>query len=49
MKGDTKPCQSFSKVQLNECETDPYFLQNFECTTMFISLFSKICERNTER
>ena len=36
-------------VQLNKCETDPYFLQNFQCTTMFISVFCKICELNTER
>ena len=32
-------------LQLNKCETDPYFLQNFQCTTMFC----KICELNTER
>ena len=31
-------------VQLNKCETDPYFLQNFQCTTMFISMFCKSCE-----
>ena len=31
-------------VQLNKCETDPYFLQNFQCTTMFISVFCKSCE-----
>ena len=37
------------RVQLNKCETDPYFLQNFQCTTMFISTFCKICELNTER
>ena len=36
-------------LQLNKCETDPYFLQNFQCTTMFISAFCKICELNTER
>ena len=36
-------------VQLNKCETDPYFFQNFQCTTMFISAFCKICELNTER
>ena len=36
-------------LQLNKCETDPYFLQNFQCTTMFISPFCKICELNTER
>ena len=35
-------------VQLNKCETDPYFLQNFQYTTMFISAFCKICELNTE-
>ena len=35
-------------IQLNKFETDPYFLQNFQCTTMFISAFCKICERNTE-
>ena len=22
-------------LQLNKCKTDPYFLQNFQCTTMF--------------
>jgi hypothetical protein len=36
-------------IQLNKCETDPYFLQNFHCTTMFISAFCKICELNTKR
>ena len=36
-------------VQLNKCETGPYFLQNFQCTTMFISAYCKICELNTER
>ena len=36
-------------VQLNKCETEPCFLQNFKCTTMFISGFCKICELNTER
>ena len=35
-------------VQLNKCETDPYFLQTFQCRTMFISAFCKICELNTE-
>ena len=35
-------------VQLNKCKTDPYFLQNFQCTTMFIYAFCKICELNTE-
>ena len=34
-------------VQLNECEADPYFLKNFQCRTMFISVFCKICELNT--
>ena len=36
-------------LQLNKCETDPYFLQNFQCTRMYISAFCKICELNTER
>ena len=36
------------KVQLNKFETDPYFLQNFQCTTTFISGLCKICELNTE-
>ena len=31
-------------VQLNEYETDPYFLQNFQCTTMLIHTFCKIFE-----
>ena len=35
-------------LQLNKCQTDPYFLQNFQCTTMFISAFCKICELKTE-
>ena len=35
-------------VQLNKCETDPYFLQNFQCTTMFIYELCKISELNTE-
>ena len=38
-----------SSLQLNKCETDPYFLQNFRCTTIFISAFCKICDLNTER
>ena len=51
---NTEGCQNlkFKKcflLQLNKCETDPYFLQNFQCTTMFISAFCKICELNTER
>ena len=36
-------------LQLKKFETNPYFLQNFQCTTMFISAFCKICELNTER
>ena len=35
-------------LQLDKFETDPYFLQNYQCTTMFISMFCKICELNTE-
>ena len=35
-------------VQLNKCETDPYSFRNFQCMTMFISVFCKICELNTE-
>ena len=31
-------------IQLNEYETDQYFLQNFQCTTMLIHMFCKICE-----
>ena len=31
-------------VQLNKCETGPYFFQNFQFTTMFISVFCKNCE-----
>ena len=42
-------CQWNQLVQLNKCETDPYFLQNFQCTTMFTSAYCKICELNTER
>ena len=34
----------FNKVQLNKCETGPYFLQNFQCNTMFISVFCKSFE-----
>ena len=30
--------------QLNEYETDQYFLQNFHCTTSLIHAFCKICE-----
>ena len=33
--------------QLNKCETGPYLLQNFQCTTMFISVYCKICELKT--
>ena len=29
---------------VNKCETDLYFLQNFQCMTMFISVFCKSCE-----
>ena len=36
-------------LQLSKFETDPYFLQNYQCTTMFISAFCKICELNSER
>ena len=35
-------------IQLDRCETDPYFLQNFQCTRMFTFTFCKICELNTE-
>jgi len=35
-------------VQLNKFETDPYFLQNLQFTTIVISAFCKICELNTE-
>ena len=31
-------------VQLNKYETDRYFLQNFQCTTMLIHEFCKICD-----
>ena len=31
-------------IQLNKCETGPYFFQNFQFTTMFISVFCKSCE-----
>ena len=40
---------NFEYKQLNKCETDPYLLQNFQCTTMFISMYCEICELNTER
>ena len=29
-------------IKLNKCETGPYFLQDFQCTTMFISCFVKV-------
>ena len=32
------------EVQLNKYETDRYFLQNFQCTTMLIHEFCKICD-----
>ena len=38
-----------SSLQLNKYETDPHFLQNFQCTTIFISAFCKIYDLNTER
>ena len=44
----TTPLIIMHSVQLNKFKTDPYFLQNFHCTTMFISKFCKICELNTE-
>ena len=31
-------------LQLNKCETGPYFFQNFQFTTIFISVFCKSCE-----
>ena len=31
-----------STLQLNEYETDRYFLQNFQCTTLLIHVFCKI-------
>ena len=31
-------------IQLNKYETGLYFLQNFQCTTMLIPAFCKICE-----
>ena len=40
--------QSRLAVQLNKFETGPYFLQDFQCRTMFISTYCKICELNTE-
>ena len=30
-------------LQLNEYETDRYFLQNFQCTTLLIHEFRKVC------
>ena len=33
-----------SMVKLNKYETDLYFLQNFQCMTMLILAFCKICE-----
>ena len=38
-----------SHIQLNKCETDPYFLQKFQCKTMVISAFCKIYELNIEQ
>ncbi len=37
-----------SEVQLNKYETDPYFLQNFQCRTMFIYAYCKFCELNQD-
>ena len=31
-------------LQLNKYETDRYFLQNFQCATMLIHEFCKICD-----
>ena len=36
------------KVQLNEYETDQYIFFNFQCTTMLIYAFCKICEHERE-
>ena len=33
-----------ASVQLNKFELDQYFLQNFQCTTMLIHAFCKICK-----
>ena len=41
-------CYIVAYLQLNKCKTGPYFLQNFQCTTMFISVYCKICELKTE-
>ena len=35
-------------IQLNKCKVDPCFFQTFQCRTMFIFAFCKICELNTE-
>ena len=32
------------EIQLNEYETDMYFLPNFQCRTMLIHAFCKICQ-----
>ena len=39
---------SVQEVQLNKFESYPYFPQNFQCTTMLISVFCKILELSTE-
>ena len=40
----TYKCQLLSYLQLNEYETDRYFLKNFQCATMLIHVFCKTCE-----
>ena len=37
-------CSLLLKTQLNEHETDRYFLQNFQCMTLLIDAFCKIFE-----
>ena len=41
---DVYICSLLLKTQLNEHETDRYFLQNFQCMTLLIDAFCKIFE-----
>ena len=37
-------CKSTHAIQLNEYETDRYFLKNFQCALMLIYMFCMTCE-----
>ena len=42
VQGGMRYIESNFQLQLNKRETGPYFLQNFQCTTMFICAYCRI-------